>query len=196
VDATNQPATDGARLERYRHKDETFGWSHKASSLSGFNLVELMVAVAILAVSSAIVAPSFSTMSTNRTVQSEAHGILTGLELARTEAIYRNSNVSFTLNTGVGWTVATVSPVSTVRIHVPEEAGRRLRVNTLNDQTSVAFTPLGTVSRYSVNTTLTRITVTPPPGTDGKSLQIDVFPSGQVRMCNPTIAAADDPSKC
>lgn len=194
MNATHQPATDRVRIEQYRPR--RYGRSCKASSASGFNLVELMVALVILAGLSAIAVPSFSTMSANRMVRTEGHGILTGLELARTEAIYRNSNVSFTLNSGAGWSVATVNPFSTIRTHMPDASGRRLLVSTSNDQTSVEFTPLGIVSRYSVSTSLSRITVTPPPGTDGKTLQIDVFPSGRIRMCNPAITAADDPAKC
>ncbi|MEN3292138.1 MAG: type fimbrial biosis protein FimT, partial [Burkholderiales bacterium] len=160
------------------------------------NYVELMVGMAILAGLAGLAAPVFSTALNNKALRTEAHGILTGLEFARTEAIYRNSNVSFTLNTGAGWTVATVSPESTVRKHDPTDAGRRLQVSTLNDQTAVAFTGLGIVSRYSVSSSLTRITVAPPPGASGETLQIDVFPNGQARMCNPAIAAANDPRKC
>jgi type IV fimbrial biogenesis protein FimT len=145
---------------------------------------------------SAIAVPGFSKISTNKTIRTEAHGILTGLDMARTEAIFRNASVSFTLKDGIGWAVATVSPVSVIRTHMPTDSSKGLRVTTSNNQTSVVFNSLGVVSRYDASMALTRITVTPPPGTGGESLQIDVSPGGQIRMCNPAITAAEDLAKC
>jgi type IV fimbrial biogenesis protein FimT len=193
VNAKHQSAAQHAQRQPHFRKDRVGISMAKAF---GFNYVELTVGIAILAGLAGLAAPVFSTVSNNKALRTEAHGILTGLELARTEAIYRNSTVSFTLNTSAGWTVATVTPESPVRTHEPTDGGRRLRVSTLNDQTSVVFTGLGIVSRYSVSSSLTRIMVAPPPGTDGETLQIDVFPNGQARMCNPAITAANDPRKC
>jgi type IV fimbrial biogenesis protein FimT len=193
VNAKHQSAEQHAQ-HRPHSRSDRLGVS--LARAFGFNYVELTVGMAILAGLAGLAAPVFSTVLNNKTLRTEAHGILTGLELARTEAIYRNSNVAFTLNPGAGWTVASVSPESTVRTHEPTDAGRRLQVSTLNDQTSVAFTGLGIVSRYSVSSSLTRIMVAPPPGTNGETLQIDVFPNGRARMCNPAVTAANDPRKC
>jgi type IV fimbrial biogenesis protein FimT len=135
-------------------------------------------------------------MANNR-VRTGVDGILSGLQLARTEAIRRNTNVSFTLNTDTGWTVAVVSPAATIQTRPASEGGSNLQVTTLNDQTALTFTSTGTVSGYNPNANLTKITVAPPAGIDGAdSLQIDIFAGGQARMCNLAITTANDPRSC
>jgi type IV fimbrial biogenesis protein FimT len=165
--------------------------------MKGVSLVELMVAVAVAAILASLAAPSFSTMLANNKVRTGADGILAGLQLARTEAIRRNTNVSFTLNTGTGWTVAVVSPATTIQVRPTNEAGANLQVTTLNDQTSLTFTSTGIVSGYNPTATLTKITVAPPTGVNAAdSLQIDIFAGGQARMCNLAITTVNDPRGC
>jgi type IV fimbrial biogenesis protein FimT len=167
------------------------------AGMRGFTLAEAMIVVVILAIVSALAAPSFSTMVLNSRVRTGADGILAGLQLARTEAIRRNTNVSFTLGTGAGWTVAVVSPVSSIQTRpAGEGGGAGLQMTTLNNQTSVAFTPTGMVAGYDPGTTLTQVTVAPPAGANGDNLRIDIFAGGQIRMCNPGIADANDPRRC
>lgn len=163
----------------------------------GFTLIELMIALAILAILSTIAAPSFSTMLANYRVRTGAEGIIAGLQLARAEAIRRNTNVSFTLNTATGWTVAVVSPAATVQTRPAGEAGSNLQVTSTNDQSALTFTPLGTVSGYNAASNLSQVTVAPPSGITGaNTLQINVFAGGQIRMCNQSITIADDPRRC
>ncbi|HYD97327.1 MAG TPA: GspH/FimT family pseudopilin [Noviherbaspirillum sp.] len=162
----------------------------------GFSVVELLIVVAIVAILSGLAAPSFSSILTNSRVRTGAEGILSGLQLARAEAIRRNTNVSFRLDSGAAWTVATVSPESVVQTRPAAEAGSNVRVNSANNRTSVTFNPLGAAASYG-SSTLTRVTVTPgTSGTGGDSYQIDVFAGGQIRMCNLAVTAAGDPRKC
>jgi type IV fimbrial biogenesis protein FimT len=63
----------------------------------GFSLVELMVALAILGVLIAIAGPSMSTYLQGSKLASSAHSYLSGVQLARTEAIRRNVPVEFVL---------------------------------------------------------------------------------------------------
>ena len=165
--------------------------------MNGVSLIELMVVIVVVAILASLAAPSFSTMLANNRVRTGVDGILAGLQLARTEAIRRNTNVSFTLNTGTGWTVAVVSPSATVQTRPASEGGGNLQVTTLNNQTSLTFTSTGTVSGYNPTTNLTKITVAPPTGIDSAdSLQIDIFAGGQARMCNLAITTANDPRSC
>jgi type IV fimbrial biogenesis protein FimT len=63
----------------------------------GVSLVELLVAIAVLAVILAAVTPSVSDVIANMRLRSVAESTMTGLQKARTEAIKSNQNVSFWL---------------------------------------------------------------------------------------------------
>ena len=168
-----------------------------SASHSGFSLVELMVVVGILAIIAGLAAPSFSAMVLNSRVRAGAEGVLTGLQFARAEAIRRNTNVSFVLGSGTGWTVRTVSPDAVIQTRGSREAGSNLNVTSTNGQTTVTFTPVGSVAGYNAGTALTRVTVAPGSTTTGvDNIQIDVFAGGQIRMCNTAVTTTDDPRKC
>jgi len=62
--------------------------------LHGFTLVELMVALAILAILLAIAAPSYRDFVVDSRMSGEANEFLTGLTFARSEAVKRNRPVS------------------------------------------------------------------------------------------------------
>lgn len=68
----------------------------------GFSLVELAVALAVIAVLLASGASSFSTWITNMRVRSTADSIVTGLQLARMEAVRRNDLIRFQLVSTMG----------------------------------------------------------------------------------------------
>lgn len=61
----------------------------------GFTLIEMIVTVAILSILLAIAAPSFQTLLANMRLRSTAESLMAGLQLARTEALRRNTSVSF-----------------------------------------------------------------------------------------------------
>ena len=59
-----------------------------------------MIVMTILAILATISFPSFSSLIRDFRVRTAAEGVLNGIQLARTEAIRSNTNVSFTLNGG------------------------------------------------------------------------------------------------
>lgn len=69
---------------------------HSSSSVSGFTLTELMVVVAIAGVLAAIAIPSFKSLTQNQQVRNASIDLYSGLILARSEAIKRNSDVTVT----------------------------------------------------------------------------------------------------
>ncbi|HKM28006.1 MAG TPA: GspH/FimT family pseudopilin [Thiopseudomonas sp.] len=64
------------------------------SKQKGFTLIELMVAVAILAIVLSIAIPSFSTILLNNRISTTADELHTAVQLARSEAIKRKKTVT------------------------------------------------------------------------------------------------------
>lgn len=75
------------------------------SSQYGVSLVELMIGLAVAAILLAMGAPSFSTYIQNTHIRNAAEAIQNGLNLARAEAVRRNTNVQFVLGDDSSWTV-------------------------------------------------------------------------------------------
>lgn len=68
---------------------------------SGFTLVEMMIAVAIMAILLAVGMPAFQTFIQNIQIRTAAESMQSGLNLARTEALRRNARVSLWIVNGV-----------------------------------------------------------------------------------------------
>jgi type IV fimbrial biogenesis protein FimT len=73
----------------------------------GVTLIELMVGVALIGIIAAFAAPSLSTTLQSRRIRTAADSIQSGLQYAKNEALRRNRNVSFTLQstTAAAWQV-------------------------------------------------------------------------------------------
>ncbi|HEY5579745.1 MAG TPA: GspH/FimT family pseudopilin [Rhodoferax sp.] len=79
---------------------------------SGFTLIELMVTVAILAITASLAAPSFREILAAQRVRSTAYSIVSDLTLARSEAVKRGADVTLTpvaTQWANGWLVTVVS---------------------------------------------------------------------------------------
>ncbi|MFY9328275.1 MAG: GspH/FimT family pseudopilin [Georgfuchsia sp.] len=63
----------------------------------GFSLVEMMIVIAITAILLALGIPSFTAYLANLKVRTTAEGFLSGLQLARADAVRRNARVEFIL---------------------------------------------------------------------------------------------------
>jgi type IV fimbrial biogenesis protein FimT len=63
----------------------------------GVTLIELMVALAVLAIFLVASAPAFSTWIANSRIRTTAEGLMAGLQLAKSEAVARNARVRFQL---------------------------------------------------------------------------------------------------
>lgn len=75
---------------------------------AGFSLVELMIALAVLGIILSIAFPSFNAMIKNSQIRGAAESIQNGIQLARAEAVKRNTPVQFDLRgTNSAWTICT-----------------------------------------------------------------------------------------
>jgi type IV fimbrial biogenesis protein FimT len=155
-------------------------------------LVELVVVLAIVAVSATLAAPSFAHMIANYRVRTTAEGILGALNFARTEALRRNTAVAFSLTPGgSGWTVSQLSTSTTLQ----SRSGGDVPGTTVTPSTaatSVTFLANGMIGSGSQ---LNALTVAGTANA-ADTRRIDVFGGGLIRMCDPAIAAAADPRKC
>ena len=73
---------------------------------SGFNLIELVVVIAIISIMASIAVPSFTGMIAKMKAQSTASDLHMALMKTRSEAIKRNANVKLVIASGgKGWTI-------------------------------------------------------------------------------------------
>lgn len=158
----------------------------------GFTLTEMLVALAIVAVSASLGAPSLARMGANNKVRGEAESLLNGLNFARAEALRRNSAVTLSLTPGgTGWTVTQVSPAVTLQTHSsPDAAGTVLASSTAS--TAVTFLSTGLLQSGSQ---MNQVTVSNAlEGTQAR--RISIFGGGLIRMCDPAVNEANDPRRC
>jgi type IV fimbrial biogenesis protein FimT len=80
----------------------------------GMSLIEVMIGVAIFALLLSFAAPSFRTFIQNGHIRNAAEAIQNGLNLARAEAVRRNTSVQFVLGSGSSWTVGCATAIADV----------------------------------------------------------------------------------
>jgi len=78
----------------------------------GISLIELIIGLAIVAALFAMGVPSFSDFMQNSRIRSAAEAIQNGLNVARAEAVRRNTNVLFIPGAGSSWTVECAAAVA------------------------------------------------------------------------------------
>jgi len=154
----------------------------------GFGLLELLIAVAVLAVIVSVGMPAFSGLIGDYRARTAAEGMVNGLQLARTEAVRRNVGVQFELVGNGGWTVTQGGTTIQSR---PAGEGGAVAVAAYGTTSSVTFNAFGMVTNPA--TALNRIEVM--IGANA-AYRIDVFAGGAARLCRPSITTAGDPRAC
>ncbi|MGA9851435.1 MAG: GspH/FimT family pseudopilin [Gammaproteobacteria bacterium] len=90
---------------------------------SGFTLIELLVLVAIVAILATVAAPDFSTTIKNGQDISQSNSLITGLAVARSEAIKSDDNVSICAGTTLACSGPTWAAGWVVYYNAPLPAG-------------------------------------------------------------------------
>jgi type IV fimbrial biogenesis protein FimT len=93
------------------------------NSPRGFSLIELIIALAIGGVLLAIGAPNFVSWLRNTEIRTGAEAILNGLQLARGEAVRRNSAIRFQLTSSTGNDCVLSTTVSNWVVSYDDPAG-------------------------------------------------------------------------
>lgn len=154
--------------------------------IGGFNLIELMVSLAIMSFLMTIAMPSFTAWMASSRARNVSDSISYGLIQARSEAIRRNDYVTFTLGSDTSWTIANSSG-SVINKKSASESSRNT-VITFNPSsaTTVTFNGIGGVSaNFDTTSTLTDITVASSESGDGiRSFTLKVGFGGAFAMCS------------
>jgi len=193
----------------------------RASSQRGISLVEILISIAIVAMVLAMAAPSSLTWIQNLQLRNAAESALSGIKMARLEALRRNTTVAFELtdSASTAWRVCFYDLVSQacstaqdpIATRSASEGSPNARYGVETAFTSfatpldpgvgvpalVAFDSLGRVSPASP-ANIARIDARNPvldPAVE-RRLSILVGIAGQVVMCDPALVKATNPQGC
>lgn len=188
------------------------------SDARGFTLIELMVGLAISAILLMIAAPNMNLWLQNGQIRNVAEAMQNGLQLARAEAVRRNTRVRFQLtssmdagcavsDTGSNWVVSledasgqcaelpseTNSP-RIIQSYQATEGGRNAQVEA--GQAVFEFNGMGRLTQAapaSIEIDISNPSTGSCRASGGKMhcLRVEVTRTGQVRMCDPAAAATD-----
>jgi type IV fimbrial biogenesis protein FimT len=188
----------------------------KPRTQRGFSLLEMMIGLVIFAILVASGAPSFSAWLSNTQIRTGADAIQNGLQLARAEAVRRNTQVFFSLTDSLSnscalsttvsnWVVSLTDPTGhcsdtpltgAVQIVQIRSASETSKIVLTANQSQVSFNGLGrpnTAANICVGIAADSGACT---GVEPEHrLMITVSAGGQIRTCNPTLANTD-PQGC
>lgn len=193
--------------------------------LAGFTLIELIITIAILALLMAFGIPTYMDMVRNTQIRNAAESMHAGIQLARIEALRRNTNTSFWLvsladlrimnntcalsSVSSSWVVSSDDPTSQcgsspsnitapriVQTHAAGDGNLNVAVTVQpGGSNQVTFNGLGQV--VATGAPLTRIDIASSQNAANfRSLRIIISASGSTRVCDPAITAVDDPRRC
>lgn len=190
----------------------------------GFSLIELLIGLVVLGIVMMIGMPSLATWIQNTQIRNQAEAVYSGLQMARAEALRRNSQVRFqlfnTLNAGCAastsgnsWVVSladasgqcNLAPADTAPQIIQKKDRAEGSPNSALAATGGSLVTFDGLGRVINAGPLTQVDITNPVGGACKTsagaepmrcLRIQVASGGQMRMCDPAVTAATDPRRC
>jgi len=165
----------------------TSGYSSRRP-VGGFTLIEMLMVLVIVGIMTAIALPAMRTHLANADIRGVAEEMRSGLEVARTEAIRRNTAVNFVRN-GVGWTVVVPGAgAGGTDLTVATRAPRQAQVTVTADVDTIAYGGSGWTTPFgsSMNINLQSPSIGQCRPTGGiNCLNVIAAGGGLVRSCDP-----------
>ena len=190
----------------------------------GFTLIELMITLAVMAFLLFLGVPSFATWLQNTQIRTSAESVLNGLQVARNQAVQRNSAVRFYLvdpldstcarsSSGKSWVVSLADPSGACDQAESDTAAPQIIQKksgaegtsasiavaaTAADGTAgtlVTFDGLGRVVTNGDATQSMAVVNVVSLGAGTRPMRVLVGING-VRMCDPAVNIATDPRGC
>lgn len=177
----------------------------------GYNLIEIVVVVGVLALLLAMGVPAMSDWIANSRVRTAAEGMLNGMQLARAEAVRRNSPVNLNIGAdGISWDVALPPPDGTVLQTRAADAGIGISAAATRTRPNLTDTPV-TITSPSVTFNGWGLLYTNIAGTmeqtaavairytsaaPGARAMCAVIVANTPRLCDPQRTDANDPRAC
>jgi type IV fimbrial biogenesis protein FimT len=160
---------------------------------AGFTLTEIMIAVAVLGVLTALAVPNFRQLLRNYEVRGAAEAVAIGLQKARGEAVSRNATVQFVLGTGTSWTVSVVGG-GTVDSRSSADSPNATMTGVASDlsttATTLTFNNIGLiVANADASQLLRRVTFSASGASE--SLRVEIGAGGSSRVCDPSLPSTN-----
>lgn len=168
--------------------------------MRGFSLIEVMVTLALLVTLGSLAAPAFQAAIGNAQIRTVAESIRNGLQLARIEAIKRNSRVRFVVQNDGSWqigcvTVTTSCPATITQKSAVEGASSTTLISA--DNSSAVFSGFGTRDPAAASAlTVVNISNTQVAAAEQRSLRVQLAAGGTVKVCDPSVTSSGDTRAC
>ncbi|MBI5430215.1 MAG: GspH/FimT family pseudopilin [Nitrosomonadales bacterium] len=166
----------------------------------GFTLIEVMIAIAIIAIAMVLGIPSYRVWVQNTQIRNAAESIQNGLQRARAEAVSRNTNVAFVFGAGSSWTVSVVNSGEVVESRSSKEGSTNVSVATAPaGSTTFTFNNFGARAANadgSAAPTQINLDSTLLSAADSRDLRVTLGIGGQTRMCDPNLVPGSSPRAC
>jgi prepilin-type N-terminal cleavage/methylation domain-containing protein len=166
----------------------------------GFTLIEMMIALVIIALLALLAAPMYGEMIANTEIRNASENILMGLRTAQGEAIRLNAPARFVLDTtpgAGGWQVQVTDPdtndfaADPWRSYAFTEGARRTTI-TATGGTEVTFNGLGQIIHQ--DTAISQVDITTSTISNPHNLRILVGTkavAAGMKMCDPSYPSTD-----
>jgi type IV fimbrial biogenesis protein FimT len=163
----------------------------------GFSLVEVIVVLAVFALLMSFGMPMYSQFMANSQIRASAETTAQAIQLARAEAMRRNTRVEVELGTGTGWTIRDVPSNETISTRSANEgthANNVSRVITPTGATTITFNGFGMVTKNDDGSnplTAIKFDSATLAAADSRDLCVAISTMGGVRLCDPNVGTSD-----
>jgi type IV fimbrial biogenesis protein FimT len=168
----------------------------------GFNIIEIVVTLVILAFLFTLGMPTYSNWIQNSQMRASAESIMAGLQHARSEAVRLNDSqgVRFSLLADNAWEAKRVADDTVIQKGGGQDLAKNALVTPDGAVTDVTFSPLGqTTPALTLDIDVTHVDSSLKCVADGgdiRCLRVQVRAGGMVRLCDPSVTTVGDPRRC